>query len=174
MIRFKQAGTCPDPRFLSVLVARSRGTSFLCPDWVWVPFRLTAILEIPRERTGRPSPTTPSPGVLMAGPLLLRFKGEAAWSLDLVLFSTVASPLHEGSFLCRDEPPGHLWVVGTGESPPVGTVQPCPTAPLPGFWMGGPQVPGFKVELAFCPNTGTVFVPPTAAAMPSPQRFLVV
>ena len=62
-----------------------------CVHGFQVHFWLTITRRLPPAGTLWPSPTTPSPGFLTVGPLLLRFKGEAAWSLSLLLHGGISS-----------------------------------------------------------------------------------
>lgn len=59
-------------------------------------------------------------------------------------------------FLCLDDPWVHFRVLGPPAPPTVETVLWFPTTAPRTFWTGWPQVPGFKVALEACPNTGTV------------------
>ena len=99
-IRYKkQAGPCPDPSFFVMLLARSRGASFLCADDLWVPLQLTGTLELLPGRRAWPSHSAPSTGFWTAGVLPIRFKKQAGMCPDPCFFSVLVNQSHGPSFL---------------------------------------------------------------------------
>ena len=115
-----------------------------------MPLGLAGTLELLLEQRAWPSPTTPSPGFWMAGPLPIRFKKQAGPCPDPSFFVLLARS-RGASLLCADCLWVPLWLTGTLELLPARTVWPSPSTPSPGFWTAGPLPIRFKKQAGMCP-----------------------